>query len=63
MQDSETDAHWQARVDALWASIDQVGEEEFLARMRVLADERPAGDPIAPFELGGAHDSTGHPDR
>jgi len=59
---SASDNDWQQRVDALWASIDQLGEAEFLARMEALAGERAADDPLASFELGGAHDSTGHPD-
>jgi tetratricopeptide (TPR) repeat protein len=49
------------RLAALWASIDSLDEQEFLARMDRLAEELPA--PEAAYERGGAFDSTGHPDR
>ena len=51
---------WEQRLDALWVSFDDYGEEGFLAAMRGLVAERPADDPVALFELAGAHDSTGH---
>jgi tetratricopeptide (TPR) repeat protein len=56
------DADWQRRVDALWAAIDDHEPDDFRARMKALADERPA-DPVALFELGGAYDSTGLPEQ
>jgi hypothetical protein len=55
-------ADWERRVSDLWASIEDYGEEEFLARMEELASELPAGSPVAPFERGSAFDSTGHSD-
>jgi tetratricopeptide (TPR) repeat protein len=56
------DTDWERRVDELWAAIDDHEPEAFRARMKALADERP-GDPVALFELGGAHDSTGQPEE
>lgn len=57
-----TDTDWEQRLADLWASLDELPEGEFLTRMERLTDERP-GDAIALFELAGALDSTGHPDR
>lgn len=54
---------WEARVSELWASIDEYGEEEFLARMEELASELPAGSAVACFERAAALDSTGHSDK
>lgn len=51
---------WQERVDALWADADRLGDDALLAGMKKLVAERPE-DPVALAELGGAHDSTGHP--
>ncbi|MGA8850696.1 MAG: tetratricopeptide repeat protein [Aeromicrobium sp.] len=51
---------WNEQVDALWGQADQISDAELLAQMRALASERP-NDPLALAELGGAHDSTGHP--
>lgn len=36
-----------------------MGREEFVAAMKELAAERGPDDPVALFEIGGAHDSTG----
>jgi hypothetical protein len=49
------------RLADLWASIDELDEREFLARMDQLAGELPPAE--AAYERGGAFDSTGHPDR
>jgi tetratricopeptide (TPR) repeat protein len=56
----ETD--WERRVDALWAAIDDHGEDDFRAAMERLVAERPPGDPVGLFELAAAYDSTGHPE-
>ena len=53
-------ADWERRCAALWETLDEVEPGAFVEAMRALADERPA-DPVALFELGGAHDSTGRP--
>ncbi|MFB6609276.1 tetratricopeptide repeat protein [Agromyces sp. NPDC056379] len=50
---------WQQRVDAVWASADELGDAEVIARIDALAAERPAGDPLALFERAGARDSAG----
>jgi hypothetical protein len=55
-------ATWEQRNADLWAALDDLAPDEFLAQMQALADERPAGDAIAAFELASANDSTGHPD-
>lgn len=56
-------AEWEQRVAELWASIDDYGEEEFLARMDELAAELPADSAVAAFERASALDSTGHSDQ
>jgi hypothetical protein len=53
---------WEQRIAALWAAIDDLPEDEFLARMAALAGELPADDPLALFERACAFDSTGHSD-
>jgi hypothetical protein len=54
---------WEQRLADLWASLDDVSEPDFLARMDALVGELPAGSPIAAFERASALDSTGHSDR
>ncbi|GAA1075549.1 tetratricopeptide repeat protein [Nocardiopsis composta] len=55
---------WENRLEALWASSDELPEEEFRERMAKLtaeiADEHPG---VAHYELGGAEDSTGRPEQ
>jgi hypothetical protein len=51
---------WEQHLEALWASFDDYDEKAFLEEMKRLVAERPADDPVALFELAGAHDSTGH---
>ncbi|MFF2270744.1 tetratricopeptide repeat protein [Agromyces sp. NPDC058136] len=50
---------WQARVDAVWAAADELGELEVVRRIDALAAERPGDDPLALFERAGARDSAG----
>lgn len=50
-----------ARVAAVWADADRLGDEGVIARIDALAGERPDGDPIALYERGGARDSGGRP--
>ena len=51
----------EARLAALWASLDDLDEAEFLARMAALAAELPPA--VAAFERAAAFDSTGHPEE
>src|SRR5689334_1545230 len=46
---------------ALWASLDDLDEEEFRARMTEIAGSLPPA--VSAFERGAAFDSTGHSDR
>lgn len=50
---------WQQRVDAVWASADEIGDVEMIRRIDALAAERADSDPVALFEQGGARDSAG----
>lgn len=50
---------WQHRIDAVWATADELGDEEVIRRIDALAAERPDGDPVALFERAGARDSAG----
>ena len=54
---------FEARVAALWASFDELSEDEFHARMDALVAELPDGSAVGLFELASAQDSTGHSDR
>jgi tetratricopeptide (TPR) repeat protein len=56
-------AEWEQRVADLWASFDDHGEEEFVAKMRELVAELPADSAVGAYELGSALDSTGDPDQ
>jgi hypothetical protein len=54
-----TDADgWQARVDAVWADADALGDQGVIDAIDALAAERPDGDALALFERGraGWHD-------
>jgi Tetratrico peptide repeat len=50
---------WEQRVDELWATAGERTEDEVLAAVLALADERPADDPDALFERAGAYDYVG----
>lgn len=53
---------WEHRLALVWASIDDLDEEELRVALDSLVAELPEGDPVGPFEQGSAFDSTGHPD-
>ncbi|GAB4003313.1 hypothetical protein GCM10029992_44480 [Glycomyces albus] len=53
-----TTPDWDARAAALWDDFDAYEPEAFVEAMGALAAECPT-DPVALFEVGGAHDSTG----
>jgi tetratricopeptide (TPR) repeat protein len=55
-----TGEDWEARVAALWERLDAMDRDAFIAAMQALAAERDEDDPVALFEVGGAHDSTGY---
>ncbi|MFC8506827.1 tetratricopeptide repeat protein [Streptomyces sp. NPDC057411] len=64
MTSSSDTGDWERRVQDLWAGLDSYEDPaEFRARLDELAAERPADDPVALFERGAAHDSTGHPEE
>lgn len=60
---SNDDTSWQERLDALWATIDRLEPDMFVAEVERLASELPPHSAIALFERACAQDSTGHPDR
>lgn len=53
---------WERRVEAAWASFDELSEGEFLARIETLAAELPAGSGTGLFERASSLDATDHPD-
>jgi hypothetical protein len=59
----EPNADWQRRVDELWASFDDFGEDEFMARLDRLLSELPPDGALVAFERAGAFDATDHPDE
>jgi Tetratrico peptide repeat len=52
---------WEARLTDLWGRLDEIEEAPFLEAMCQLTSELAPGHPVALFELGAAHDSTGAP--
>jgi tetratricopeptide (TPR) repeat protein len=54
---------WDERLAELWASIDELDEDEFRVRMDALVAERPEDDAVGLFERAAAFDSTGHSDQ
>lgn len=59
---NQTNALWEARVAALWKSIDDFDASAFIAQLELLLSELEPGSPVVLFERGAAQDSTGHPD-
>lgn len=57
-----TSAHWERRVAALWASLDEYDGQDFVARVDELAAQLPQDNAAAVFEQACARDSTGHSD-
>jgi tetratricopeptide (TPR) repeat protein len=53
---------WEERVAEAWASLDRLGEQEFLELIEEVAAEAPTGSAAADFERAAAFDSTGHSD-
>jgi tetratricopeptide (TPR) repeat protein len=53
---------WERRLGGVWASADELSEDELVALIDVLADELPADSAVGDFERAGARDSTGHSD-
>ncbi|MGP4004835.1 tetratricopeptide repeat protein [Streptomyces sp. 8N706] len=58
-----TEPEWDRRIADLWATFDDYGPADFVAEVTALAAELPSGHPAALFELAGAHDSTGDPEK
>jgi tetratricopeptide (TPR) repeat protein len=59
---SQDASDWEERLSALWASLDEYGEEEFVSKMDDLVSELPADSAVAAYERGSAFDSTGRTD-
>jgi hypothetical protein len=57
----ETTQAWDARLDALWKSLDQLQPDDFVARVDAMTAELPGDSAIGLFERACARDSTGHP--
>ena len=55
-----TEPDWERRIAALWAAFDDYEAEAFLAKFQELAEELPAGDAVALYELASAHDAIGN---
>jgi hypothetical protein len=54
---------WEQRLDALWASADDCGDDEFRGRMdELVAELPPESAAVAAYERASAFDSTGHSD-
>ena len=59
---TSTRPDWEQRLSALWASIDEYGEVEFVAAIEALAAELPVNSAVAAFERASSLDSTGQSD-
>ncbi|MEU8804886.1 tetratricopeptide repeat protein [Spirillospora sp. NPDC048819] len=55
-----TEPGWERRIAALWDTFDDHRPEVFLAKVKELTDELPAGSGVAHYELASAHDSIGN---
>lgn len=53
---------WEQRMAALWASMAEYDEDEFVAKVAKLAAELPADSAVGLFERACSLDSTGHSD-
>ena len=53
---------WDERLAELWASVDDLDEDEFRRRMDELTAEPGVDRAVAAYERGSAFDSTGHSD-
>lgn len=51
--------NWEERLAALWAELDALEAQTFIARMDAMAGELPPNAAIGLFERGGARDSCG----
>jgi hypothetical protein len=58
----EPNADWERRVGEVWASSDELNEQELLTAIEDLAAELGDESPAAAFERGSSLDSTGHSD-
>jgi hypothetical protein len=58
----EVNADWEKRLAAVWATLDDRDEEQFVAAIDDLVAELPAESAIGQFERACAFDSTGHSD-
>ncbi|HZZ91809.1 MAG TPA: tetratricopeptide repeat protein [Usitatibacter sp.] len=58
---SDVGVAWEARLEALWRSLDAREPGEFVSSMDALVDELPPGSAIGAFERAAARDSTGRP--
>jgi hypothetical protein len=54
--------HWEARLAAVWETLDQRPDDEFVAAVDTLTGALAAGDGRGPFERAAARDSTGRSD-
>ncbi|GAA2164253.1 tetratricopeptide repeat protein [Actinomadura napierensis] len=54
------DDQWKQRIADLWAAFDEHDPQAFLAKVKDMTDQLPAGNAIAEYELASAHDSIGH---
>jgi hypothetical protein len=59
---AEQNADWEKRLAAVWATLDDRDEEQFIAAIDDLVAELPDESAIGRFERACAFDSTGHSD-
>ncbi|MFG2091834.1 tetratricopeptide repeat protein [Spirillospora sp. NPDC048824] len=55
-----TKPDWERRIAELWTTFDEHEPAVFLAKVKELTDELPAGNAIAHYELASAYDSIGN---
>ena len=60
-QMNTTEPAWEIRLGELWNRLDEMPGDDFVGAVRQLTAELPEGHPVALFEMGAAHDSTGSP--
>ncbi len=58
----DPNVEWEKQLSALWDTIDDYDDDDFVARIDALAAELPPGTATGFFARAGARDSTGHSD-
>ncbi len=59
----ELNDDWERKKAEIWKQLPDCSASEFLERIEKLVADLPKGNPLIPFEMGCAFDSTGQPEK